>query len=327
MQYDGIPFIRPIKIPHRTHHPTVANELIPTKDQIISFISNAKPSTQTIISLIAFLGVRFKVIADLRVKDFPEMRITQNNEIIFENTPTRIKIRKELNKNGKEYQTFLIDFGCKIIKNYLEIRMRKGERINSESLIVPTECDKTTTRQRAKAISKRLKTVFEKVDYDSRPYSIKNFFATALMNSGIEQNWQTFFMGHSGVIQNEYTVRRQQPAEQIEVMRNIFKEKIQPNLVPQSGDAESLVREKFLKMGREMGLELKDDASTDEAISEIAVVYKSAQSDLDERKNSETKPKQKRIAEEELDQYLDKGWEVVQVLNSGKLIIKSPMVN
>ncbi len=100
MQYDGIPFTRNIKIPNRTYHPTVENEVVPTKDQIIAFLQNAKPATQVIISLLAFLGVRFKVIADIRIKDLPEMRIT-DGEIIFEKIPTRVKVRKELSKNGK----------------------------------------------------------------------------------------------------------------------------------------------------------------------------------------------------------------------------------
>jgi len=43
-------------IPNRHLHPTVAKEVVPTKDQIIAFLRNAKPSSQVIIALIAFLG-------------------------------------------------------------------------------------------------------------------------------------------------------------------------------------------------------------------------------------------------------------------------------
>jgi len=323
MQYDSIPFTRNVKIPNRTYHPTVENEVVPTKDQIITFLRNARPATQVIISLIAFLGVRFKVIADLRVKDFPEMRITENNEVIFEKTPTRIKVRKELSKNRKEYQTFLIEAGCMIVKNALEIRMRKGEKLDSESLIVPTECDKTTVRQRAKAVARRLNTVFDKVKYDSRPYSLKNFFATALMNSGIQQNWQTFFMGHSGVVQNEYTVRRQQPTEQIEEMRKLFKEKIEPYLIPQDSNVDASVRKEFKKFAKEaFGVEVSDDANTDETIAEIAEIYKAGKDDVSRRENSQNLVKQKRITEDEIDQYLEDGWEITHTLTHGNLIVK-----
>ncbi len=319
MQYDGIPFTRNIKIPNRTYHPTIENEVVPTKDQMITFLRNAKPATQVIISLIAFLGFRFKVIADIRIKDLPEMRIT-DGEVIFEKIPTRVKVRKELSKNGKEYQTFLIETGCVILKNLLEIRMKKGEQLNSESLLVPTECENTTVRQRSKAVARRLNTVFNKVKYDSRPYSLKNFFATALMNSGLEQNWQTFFMGHTGPVQNVYSVQRQQPAEQIEKMRKIFREKIEPHLVPQEGNVDASVRKEFKKFAKAMGVEVSDDADSDETLAQIAAVYKEAKEDLSS--NEINNIKQKRIKEKDLDDYLEQGWQLHTTLPSGDLVIK-----
>ncbi|MCV0366406.1 MAG: hypothetical protein K5798_03950 [Nitrosopumilus sp.] len=321
MHYDGIPFTRSIKIKNRTHHPTVENEVVPTKDQILSFLRNGKHATQIIISLIAFVGFRFTVIADLRIKDLPEMRITEDGKVIFEKIPTIIKVRKELSKNGKAYQTFLIETGCAVIKNSLEIRMQKGEKLNSESLLVPTECENTTVRQRAKAVSRRLNTVFEKIDYTSRPYSLKNFFATALLNSGLEQNLQTFFMGHTGPVQNVYSVQRQQPEDQIEKMRTAFKEKISPHLVPQGGNADVEVKKGFKKFAESLGLSIKDDASTDDTIEEIAVVYKSAMDDLSRRENV-PKLTQKRISVEDLDEYLETGWEYQDKLPNGDLIVK-----
>jgi len=322
MQYDGIPFTRPIKIPNRTYHPTVENEIVPTKDQILSFLTNGKHATQVIISLIAFTGFRFNVIADLRIKDFPEMRITENNKVIFEKMPTRVKVRKELSKNGKAYQTFLIETGCMTVKNSLEVRMTKGEKLDSESLLVPTECEKTTVRQRAKAVSRRLNTVFEKVEYGSRPYSLKNFFATALLNSGLEQNLQTFYMGHTGPVQNVYSVQRQQPTEQIEKMRVVFKEKIEPNLIPQEGNADASVKKGFRKFAESLGIEVKEDANTDETIAEIAQIYKAGKDDISRRETTSNPFKQKSISESEIDQFLADDWEIAHVLPSGRIIVK-----
>ena len=322
MQYDSIPFTRSIKIPNRTYHPTVENEVVPTKDQILSFIMNGKHATQVIIVLIAFTGFRFNVIADLRVKDLPEMRITEDNDIVFEKMPTRVKVRKELSKNGKAYQTFLIETGCMILKNSLEIRITKGEKLNSESLLVPTECEKTTVRQRAKAIARRLNTVFEKVEYNSRPYSLKNFFATALLNSGLEQNLQTFYMGHTGPVQNVYSVQRQQPTEQIEKMRIVFKEKIEPNLIPQEGNADATVKREFKKFAKAFGIDVSDDANTDETIAEIAEIYKAGKDDASRRETTSNPVKQKRITEDEIDKYLADGWEFIQSLSNGSIIVK-----
>jgi len=325
MQYDGIQFIKNVKILNRTRHPTVEDEVVPTKDQIISFLRNAKHGTQSIIALIAFLGVRFKVIADLRVKDFPEMTITEDNDIIFEKVPTRVKVRSELSKNGKEYQTFLIEIGCQIIRNSLLVRMKNGEKIDSNSFIVPIECESSSLRKRANFLARRCYTVFNKVGYTYRPYSLKNFFATALMNSGLEQNWQTFFMGHSGVVQNEYTVRRQQPTEQIEEMRQKFKEKIEPYLIPQVNNADVTVRKEFKKLAKAFGLEVKEEDTTDDTIEEIAVVYKSALDDLSRRTDVPTS-KQRRISVSELDNYLEKGWEYQDKLPNGDLIVRQVII-
>jgi len=322
LEYDGIQLTKKIRIPNRHLHPTIAKEVVPTKDQIISFFRNAKPSSQVIVALIAFLGVRFNVIGDLRISDFPEMRIS-DKKIIFEKMPTRVKVRAGLSKNKKEYQTFLIEFGCMILKNWLELRMQKGEQLDSDNLIIPTVHEEDASlRRRANIVARRLYTVFNKTNYTSRPYSIKDFFATALLNSGIQQNYQTFFMGHTGPMQNEYSVRRQQPAEQIEFMRKIFKEKIEPHLIPQENHSQVAVKDAFRKFAKEMGLEVKNEASTDETIEEIARVYGAAKENLSRRGKTQ-KTRQKRISEKELDSYLDKGWELHNVLPSGDLVIKN----
>jgi len=325
LQYDGLRLARDIKIKGRHQHHTVESQTVPTKDQIITFLQTAKPSTQVIIAFGAFLGFRFKVMSDLRISDFPEMRVTEDGKIIFEKMPTRIKVRSELSKNSKAYQTFLIEFGCKLLQNYLEIRMRDGEKLESNSLILPTEGDNESQRYRAKALARRLYTVFEKLGYESRPYSLKDYFATALANSGLQQNYQTFFMGHTGPMQNEYSVRRQQPPEQIEFMRTIFKEKIEPYLVPQMNGADKVVKEEFKKLANAMGLEVKEDATTDETIEEIASLYSLAKDDLATRpsvKLSTPTKQQKRITEDELDAFLDEGWEVVSTLQSGSIVIQ-----
>ncbi|WP_205099145.1 hypothetical protein [Candidatus Nitrosotenuis uzonensis] len=92
LQYDGLRLARDIKIKNRHQHHTVESQTAPTKDQIITFLQTAKPSTQVIIAFGAFLGFRFKVMSDLRVSDFPEMRVTEDGKIIFEKMPTRIKV-------------------------------------------------------------------------------------------------------------------------------------------------------------------------------------------------------------------------------------------
>ncbi len=141
------------------------------------------------------------------------------------------------------------------------------------------------------------------------------------MNTGREQNWQTFFMGLTGPVQNTYSVQRQQPTEQIEKMRQTFKEKIEIHLVPQEGNVDASVRKEFKKFAKAMGVEVSEDANSDETVEEIALLYKSALNDISRR---EKKPKvsQKRITEDELDSYLNGGWELHSTLPSGGIVVK-----
>jgi len=326
LEYEGIILTKRIRIPNRHIHQTVANQVVPTKDQIIRFLQNARPETQAIIALMAFLGVRFNVIGDLRVSDFPEMRIT-DKEVIFEKMPTRINIRLPVtNKSKKEYMTFLIEAGCQILKNSLELRLRRGEKLESNSFIIKTDCVKDSIRQRANVVSRRLYTVFDKIGYESRPYSLKDFFATALANTGIQQNYQTYFMGHTGPVQNVYSTNRKQPPEQIEFMRSLFKEKIEQYLIPQPNSNEARIQEVWKEFGKQIGLEVRDDASTEETIAEIAEVYKAGKEDLLYRENN-VQRKQKRIKETELDAYLNDDWELHTALPSGDLVVKKIVFN
>jgi len=318
LEYDGISLVKKIRIPNRHKHPTIEAQTIPIKEQILSFLSHANVRVQTIIALISFLGVRFKLIAGLKIGDFPEMKI-EDKKIIFEKMPTVIKVRDELSKNKLPYLTFLIEFGCRILKNYLESRMRDGEILTQDSLIIATDSQYDSLRKKASIIARAVDRVFDKVGNKARPYSLKDFFATALLNSGIQQNHQTFFMGHKGPIQLTYSLRRQLPIEQIEELRRLFKEKIEPHLIPVENNGETAVKTAFKKLARDMGLDIKDEAPMDSTISEIAKLYTAAKKDLSGRSTSN---KQKRIEESELDKYLEEGWELVTTLPSGSLVVK-----
>ena len=80
-----------------------------------------------------------------------------------------------------------------------------------------------------------------------------------------------------------------------------------------------MVKGAFKRLATEIGLEVKEETPMEDTISEIAKVYKAAMEDLAKRSNNS---KQKMIEEDKLDKYLEEGWELVNVLPSGKLVIK-----
>lgn len=72
------------------------------------------------------------------MKDLPEMEY--NNGNVELKIPTLVIVRKELSKAGHQYFTFLGEEGCEYVKDYLEERIREGEKITSESpMITPKQ--------------------------------------------------------------------------------------------------------------------------------------------------------------------------------------------
>jgi hypothetical protein len=129
------------------------------------------PRQKTLISLMAFAGLREEVIgnaegtAGLMLKDLPEMEVqnawkevgegkdkklikigeakvtfkkdASNNERI----PTRVIVRQSISKIKKQYQTFLNESGCSYLQQYLEWRMNEKtvRTVDGEQKIIPGE--------------------------------------------------------------------------------------------------------------------------------------------------------------------------------------------
>ena len=86
------------------------------------------------IGLMAFSGVRPEVIGnfdgtdDLRISDLIDLNIEGGKGEITK-MPLRIRVRTSLNKNNREYYSFLSKEGCVYLKEYLE--QRKDLKPNS----------------------------------------------------------------------------------------------------------------------------------------------------------------------------------------------------
>jgi len=85
--------------------------------------------------------VRLEVLGDylgndgLKVKDFPEMTI-KGVTVSFDEIPTLVNVRKPLSRNGKQFFTFLCDEGHEYLKQCLEWRLRRKEKLTAESPIM-----------------------------------------------------------------------------------------------------------------------------------------------------------------------------------------------
>jgi hypothetical protein len=70
------------------------------------------------------------------IRDIPEMVIDQNGAIKFARIPAMVIVRPSLSKAGHQYFSFLSAESCEYLKQYIEWRIRKGEKVTSKSPVI-----------------------------------------------------------------------------------------------------------------------------------------------------------------------------------------------
>ncbi|MEM2843776.1 MAG: site-specific integrase, partial [Candidatus Bathyarchaeia archaeon] len=130
-----------IKIRGAEDTPSLKDERVPSKDELRKIFFSGDKKARVACVLIAHSGLRIETLGNysgddgLRIKDFPEIEI-KNGIIEFKKIPTIVIVRKELSKARHQYFTFLSEEGCEYLKEYLEARMREGEKLTLDSPII-----------------------------------------------------------------------------------------------------------------------------------------------------------------------------------------------
>ena len=261
----------------------------------------------------------------LRVKDFPEMRI-EDGQVIFEKMPTMVVVRPELSKAGHQYFTFLSEEGCEYLKDYLEERMLDGEELTPNSPIITPKA-RMKPFVRATNIGDAIRQAIRKAGFNWRPYVLRAYFDTQLMlaeSKGLViRDYRQFWMGHKGDIENRYTTNKcRLPEDVIEDMREAYRrsQEYLQTTKPETG------REKLVEEFRRQLL-LVAGFGQDE-ISEIDVTGLTDEEfqDLVRKRllgnRNEDCGTQKVVNLNELEKYLENGWEYVATLPNQKVIVK-----
>ena len=123
LSHHGVRDTRPFNLRDPTASPTLADECVPTRDELRAILSNASPRGCVVTALMAFTGVRPEVLGNLRgtdglrIGDIPDLRIDEDG-VTFDVVPAQIIVRKELSKARNRYFTFLGAEGCDYLKAY-----------------------------------------------------------------------------------------------------------------------------------------------------------------------------------------------------------------
>ncbi|MHA1875584.1 MAG: site-specific integrase, partial [Promethearchaeota archaeon] len=331
--FNQIEIKRSIKIRGTQDTPTLKDERVPSRAELKKIFLSGDKKTRTTCVLVAHSGIRTETLGNyrgndgLRFSDFPEMKLV-HDEIVFEKIPTILVVRSELSKAGHQYLTFLSEEGCEYLKDYLEMRLRDGERLTETSAII-TPKRRMKSFIRTTNVGDIIRNAIRKAGYEWRPYVLRHYFDTQLMlaesKGFVIRDYRTFWMGHKGDIENTYTTHKNKlPSDVIEDMREAYRKSQDFLQTKEKAEtSEEKIRETFRKQlllvagFSQEEIESQDLLVDDDSFKET--VRKKLQGAMLNNGSN-----QKVIDVDEVENYLYKGWDYIATLPNEKIVVKLP---
>jgi len=354
LRYNDVTLTRTIKVRNPTATPTIEDEQVPTKGELTRILRTSSPRIRVAESLMAFADLRPESLGDhtgsdgLTLKDLPELTI-EKGKVGFTKTPTMIVVRPPLSKGRHKYLTFLSNEGCTYLKEYLEQRAGLGENLTPESPIIAHERPRAGAKRfvQTRKITHLIWKYMRKAGVRKRPYVLRAYAETQLIiaesKGKISHPYLQFIAGHKGDIEARYSTNKGKlPPDMIEDIRAQYKA-CEPFLSTASTlDEGALVKEAQIEALKSiaknlLGIDLLDvkvakekDAGKELTPTEELAVYeneiKKLRIDPEKLRKQEGagKYQNKLVREGELERYLNKGWEMVQTVNS-RILIRKPV--
>jgi hypothetical protein len=355
LRYNNVILARRIKIRNVRSTPTIEDEQVPSQAELSRIFRASPPRVRVAEALIALSDLRPGSIGNndgsdgITLKDLPELRI-ERRKVSFEKIPTRIVVRSNLSKAGHKYFTFLPSEGCTYLKEYLEERIRAGERLKPESPLVAHERGAAKPFMMARKITHFIRKYMRNAGVRKRPYVLRAYAETQLIiaesKGAISHPYLQFIAGHKGDIEARYSTNKGRlPPNMIEDIREAYK-RCEPFLstIAQPIEQSSMVKEAKIEMLRSLaknllGLdllevkvekekELKRELRQEEEIElfegEIRKLRIEPVKFREERRNSDADCGfvSKLISEDEVVKFLNDGWSLVKELKSGKVVVR-----
>lgn len=341
--YNGIMIKLRVNIKGEYDTPTLANERIPSKDELSRILRMATPRARVSCALIAFSGLRPQTLGNylgtdgLRLGDFVETEIS-NNELEFSSEPSRFVVRRGLSKARHQYFTFASKQAVTYIQEYLAQRVADGETLTADTAILGFDPrgGHTNPFLRTTLVTRDIKEAIIKAGYTWRPYVLRAYFDTNMIiaeNKGhVSHPYLQFFMGHKGDMEARYSTNKARlPPDMIDDMRRSY-QACKPFL---STVNQPLEQASFIKQAKIEALKTIANSILGIDLLEVKIAKeRELQHTLsidDEIQLFENEIKKLRetdddpqiiVPEGELETYLQDGWEFVSVLPSHKILIR-----
>jgi len=321
-----------IKVKGTQDTPTLKDERVPTKKELRKIFLSGDKKARVATVFVAHSGLRIKTLGNyegedgLRVKDLPEMKV-EGDSVDFEQIPALVIVHKELSKAGHQYFTFISEEGCEYLKDYLEERIREGERLAPDSSIITPKL-RTKPFIRAVNVGDIIRGAIRKAGFRWRPYVLRSYFDTQLMlaeSKGLVlRDYRGFWMGHKGDIENRYTTNKEKlPKSVIEDMRAAYErseEFLQTKVKEETSEERlrSSFRKQLLLVAGFSQEELDKMDVPSMSDEELQNVVRKKLLGAPTSNNC----KQKVVSIDEANGYLAKGWEYVAKLSDNKVVVK-----
>jgi site-specific recombinase XerC len=343
LSYNGLNVKLKVNIAGEYDTPMIARERVPNKEELEKIIRMATPRARVSIALMAFSGLRPETLGNyngmdgLRLGDFIEAKIS-DNEIEFTKLPTMLIVRKSLSKARHQYFTFVPEQTITYIKDYLAKRVDQGEKLGKDTPLLGFDPRglKKNNFLRTTLVTRDIKEAILKAGFNWRPYVLRAYFDTNMIiaesKGKISHPYLQFLMGHKGDIEARYSTNKGVlPPDMIEDMRNAYKAcepflttLIKPleesNIVKEAkiealkSMAKSLLGIDLLEVKIAKEKELRRELTKDEELE----LYENELKKLREGKHNP----QRIIYENELEKYLNEGWQFIATLPSQRILIR-----
>jgi len=168
--------------------------------------------------LIAFADLRPHTLGNhdesdgLTLGDLPELEI-DNENIVFGKVPTMVVVRSNLSKTRQKYFTFLSEEGCTYLREYLEERLRSGEKLGKKSPVITFQRASATRKfMITRKITLMIREAMRKAGVWKRPCVLRAYtetqFIIAESKGKISHPYLQFIAGHKGDIESRYSTNK-----------------------------------------------------------------------------------------------------------------------
>ena len=334
LKFNDIRLQLTVNISGENETPTIANERVPSKEELARILRKATSRGRVAIAIMAFSGLRPESLGDyegtdgLRLGDIKDLRIS--DEIQFDKTPSMVMVKNKLSKARHQYFSFIGEEGTTYIKEYLEERRKQGEELTYDSPLLQFDVRgvKKNNFLRTTLVTRDIREAIEQAGLKMRPYVLRAYFSTALdiaeSKGLISHPWRQFIMGHKGDIEARYSTNKRLSPDMIEEMRQSYQKCLKYMETRMSEVSEDNAR-LYLQQQLLSAVGYRQDEIDKMDLADIGTDdFQKLLRDKVAGAMTSNGSKQKLVPMNEIEKLLGEGYEFQAVLPNGKAIMKLP---